>query len=161
MNKALLACAKFLTLPMKQTIEKEIDRQVQLRAKLSPMDNTMPEDIFIAGYPRSGNTWMQNLVAGMVYGMDMRLIPDKLVQEIVPDVHQSKYYRRYTTPTFFKTHHLPRPQYRRVIHLVRDGRDVMVSYFHYASARWGRTDDLLSIINDDEIFPAQWHEHTQ
>ena len=30
------------------------------------------EDIFIVGYPKSGNTWFQNLVVGAVYGMDPR-----------------------------------------------------------------------------------------
>ena len=103
----------------------------------------MPEfreqDIFIVGYPKSGNTWLQNLIAAVIYGIDPDYTPDALVQEIVPDVHYKKHYKRFRTPMFFKSHALPRPDYRRVIYLLRDGRAVMAStlrkYPHLSTGR--------------------------
>src|SRR5579862_9101604 len=102
-----------------------------------------PKDIFVVAYPKSGVTWMQYLLAGLIFGIDARHAHDSLVQDLVPDVHQRTFYRRHMTPTFFKTHHLPQPEYRRVIYLVRDGRDVMVSYFHFLAAT-GQPRDLLT-----------------
>ena len=161
MNKTIRKFAKVLSRPLKPLANKALDRQVQQRTGLAPIDATNKDDIFIAGYPKSGNTWMQNLVAGLLYGMDMELVPDGLIQEIVPDVHTAKFYRRYGTPTFFKTHHLPRPQYRRVVHLVRDGRDAMVSYYHFRAAIEGQQPNFTHMISTGEgLFPCKWHEHT-
>src|SRR4051812_37715144 len=86
----------------------------------TPIDEYHPEDVFIVGYPKSGNTWFQNLICGLMYGVDSRVCPALLVNDLVPDVHFNEYYHRYSTPMFFKSHSLPRPEYRRVVYLVRD-----------------------------------------
>lgn len=105
---------------------------------------------------------MQNLLAGIVFGTNVRLTPDSLINELVPDVHGRMFYHRFGTPTFFKSHHLPRPEYRRVIYLVRDGRDAMVSYFHYLSALDGSEPDFLKMVTTGEgLFPCRWHEHVE
>lgn len=120
----------------------------------------LPEDIFIVGYPKSGNTWFQNLVAGVVYGVDPRFAPSMLVHDLVPDVHYNKYYRRYATPMFFKSHALPCPSYRRVLYLLRDGRDAMVSYRHYREAVDGIDYDFLKFVSPETtLFPCHWAEH--
>src|ERR1700736_1114533 len=140
----------------KRAGQEEIDR----RAGLSPIDQRDSQDIFIAGYPKSGNTWVQNLVAAVVFGVDPQLAPDNLIQDLVPDVHSCRYYRRYSTPTYFKTHDLPRPEYRRVIYLLRDGRDVMVSYYHHLRALNGDGIDFQEIVRTGKhLTPSKWHEH--
>jgi hypothetical protein len=141
-------------------LKDRFDEKVRRHTGLWPIHRTDPDDIFIVGYPKSGNTWMQNLVAGVVYGFDPECLPDAVVSDLVPDVHSSRYYRRYRTPMFFKSHHLPRPEYRRVIYLVRDGRDAMVSYFHFLSAINKSEPDFLKMVsNGDGLFPCRWHEH--
>jgi hypothetical protein len=118
-------------------------------------------DIFVVGYPKSGNTWMQYLLAGLGFGIDARLAPDSLVQELIPDMHSKRFYRRHLTPTFFKTHQLPQRQFRKVIYLVRDGRDVMVSYFHHLNAL-GHPIDYLKLVETGEgLYPCRWHEHVE
>jgi hypothetical protein len=105
---------------------------------------------------------MQNLVAALLYDLDGRLVPDTLVQMLVPDVHATCHYRRTQTPMFFKTHHFPRPEYRRVIHLVRDGRDAMVSYHHMNASLDGEAPDFVDMVSTGKgLFPCRWHEHVE
>lgn len=146
---------------MNNPIEDKCDSgaQVLAAAKLHCINDFHPDDIFVVGYPKSGNTWMQLLLAGLVFGIDPRLTPDSLIQDLIPDVHYTKFYRRYLTPTFFKTHYKPQPQYRRVIYLIRDGRDAMVSYFHHLAAIGTPPDCLKLVTTGEGLFPCRWHEH--
>jgi hypothetical protein len=137
------------------------EQQVLAAARLQAIDDFNPDDIFVVGYPKSGNTWMQHLLAGLIFGIDPRFAPDLLVQDLVPDVYYTKFYKRYLTPTFFKTHDLPKPQHRRVIYLVRDGRDAMVSYFHHLAALGDRPDPLKLVATGEGLFPCRWHEHVE
>jgi hypothetical protein len=122
---------------------------------------TEPADVFLVAYPKSGITWLQCLVAGAIYGVDPERTPDRLIQDLVPDIHYKASYKRYRSPMFFKSHHLPRPEYRRVVYLVRDGRDVMVSYWHHLRAL-GRADlDLAEVVAAKDLFPCKWHEHVE
>jgi hypothetical protein len=134
--------------------------EVLVAAQLRFIGDFDPNDIFLAGYPKSGNTWVQYLLAGLVFGVSPRLVPDSLVLHLVPDVHSRRFYTRHLTPTFFKTHDLPRPEYRKVIYLVRDGRDVMVSYFHHLTALSG-PQDYMKLVIGDRLFPCRWHEHVE
>jgi hypothetical protein len=121
-----------------------------------------PQDIFIAGYPKSGNSWFQELIAGVVYGVMPEFSLPALVHELVPDVHFKAFYQRFNTPMFFKTHSLPRPEYKRVVYLLRDGRDAMVSYFHHSSAVGRKPPSLLRMVQDGpELGPCKWHEHVK
>jgi hypothetical protein len=162
MKEKLLPSIKKALRPLRPVFDRHFDRRVEDRTGLVPIVQTRPEDIFIAGYPKSGNTWMQNLIAGVVFGIDTRIAPDALIQSIVPDVHYVSHYRRFLPVMFFKTHDLPRPQHRRVIYLVRDGRDAMVSYFHHLTAVTGATPDFQNVITTGAgLFPCRWHEHVE
>src|SRR5438093_1486020 len=105
------------------TFGKLLDVQMRVPSGLVPIGEYEADDIFVVGYPKSGHTWFQNLLVGIVYGMDNRYAPDSLIQDLVPDVHYKKYYRRYMRPMFFKSHMFPTQQYKRVVYLLRDGRD--------------------------------------
>src|ERR1051326_7512799 len=96
-------------------LKRNLDRLIRRQTGLLPIERTQAEDIFIVGYPKSGNTWMQTLIAATVYGLDPACLPYSVVDDLVPDVHARSYYRRYGTPMYFKSHSLPDPKYRRVI----------------------------------------------
>ena len=129
---------------------------------LRPIDPLRTSDIIIAGYPKSGNTWMQYLIAGAFYGLDLTIVPDALVQDLVPDVHFKKVIKHYYPVTFFKSHFLPRPDYRNVIYLLRDGRDAMVSYWHYLQALTDQPIDFLDMVRSGTgLFPCKWHTHVE
>lgn len=136
--------------------------QAMAAAGLRPIEQTGEKDIFVCGYPKSGNTWMQYLVAGAFCGVDLKVAPDALIQDVAPDVHFKSFYKPYFPVTFFKSHFLPRPGYRKVVYLVRDGRDVMVSYLHYVRGLTGTEIDFLDFIRTGkELFPCKWHEHVE
>jgi hypothetical protein len=105
---------------------------------------------------------MQSLIAGVVYDIDPETAPDALIQQLVPDVHWQQRPRGPNTPLFFKSHHLPRPEYRRVVYLLRDGRDVMVSYYHHLAALNKAEPDFLGMARGDaQLWPCKWHEHVE
>ncbi|HEX3718329.1 MAG TPA: sulfotransferase domain-containing protein [Verrucomicrobiae bacterium] len=129
---------------------------------MRPIDQFAESDVFVAGYPKSGNTWMQYLVAGAFYGIDLRVAPDSVVQDSAPDVHFKKFYKPQVPVTFFKSHWLPRPEYRKVVYLLRDGRDVMVSYWHYLRDLCGEEIDFAKMVaTGDKFFPCKWNEHVE
>ena len=145
----------------KEKYKKRIINEYMCEQKFTPIHDTLPQDVFIVGFPKSGNTWMQNLVSGVLYGIDTSILPDKLTQMLVPDLHQRPYYKRYLDFACFKTHKLPQPHYKKVVYLVRDGRDAMVSYYHMNKADGKKVTLKGMVENGDGIFPSKWHEHIQ
>ena len=69
-------------------------RRLNPLAEQSLISHIDPSDIIIAGYPKSGNTWSQVLISGLVYGVSPTFTPDSVVQDLVPDVHYRRFYRR-------------------------------------------------------------------
>ena len=142
-----------------QRMEESVRSRILNSAELFARENVRAEDFFIIGYPKSGHTWFQNLVAGIVFGVDPELAPDALIQTVVPDLEYERFYRRFSTPMFFKSHRMPAPAYRRVIYLLRDGRDAMVSYYHYMCGRAGGAIDFMSMVRNGDHALFKWHEH--
>ena len=127
---------------------------------LRPITDTEPADLFVSSYPRSGVTWFQNLLAGVVFGVDPEFAHDALIQDLVPDVHYKSHYKRYGPIAYCKSHALPQKKYRRVVYLLRDGRDVMVSYYHFLTALEGKL-DFLRLVQGLGLSPCHWHEHVE
>lgn len=127
------------------------------------IDDIRESDIFIAGFPKSGNTWMQGIVGGLLLDSTSELLTMKLINEIIPDVHVKKYYKRFFNSMVFKTHDLPKPEYKKVIHLVRDGRDVMVSYYNMGKNKSIEFPFSLKdmVIDGKGLYPSKWNQHTK
>jgi len=147
---------------MKNIIIKIIQRRIiEKWLNYFPLSKIAPTDIIIAGFPKSGNTWFQHLLASIVFGCNGEYTPDTLVQELIPDVHFKNYFRRYSEVAYFKSHYLPKPEYKKVIFLIRDGRDAMVSYYHY-NKKLGYDTTLTKMVREgDTVFPCMWHIHIQ
>jgi len=90
-----------------------------------------PDDVFIVSYPRSGNTWMRFLVGNLVYPEEP--ITFSNLEQKVPDIYQNSewFLTRMPDPRVLKSHEVLDPRYGAVIYLVRDPREVCVSYYHY------------------------------
>jgi|SRR5581483_3787155 len=92
-----------------------------------------PTDVVIASYPRSGSTWLTMMLAELVTAEDLGF---GALDELVPTVDRLRHSPgdRRNGRGLVRTHERRRPEYRRSVYVVRDVRDVVVSYFHYR--RW-------------------------
>lgn len=118
------------------------------------------QDLFIAGFPKSGNTWMQHLMAGMVYGCTMDRIHNNLVREMIPDVHQFQFYKRYHEQMCFKTHHPPKKEYKNIIYLLRDGRDSLTSFYNMEKGR-NKNVTFRDIVVEGKGLLSSWENHVE
>lgn len=91
----------------------------------------LPDDVFIVSYPKSGNTWVRFLIGGLVSLEET--ISFANIEKRVPDIYQTSDTEllRIPTPRYIKSHEYFDPRYKKVIYIVRDPRDVLVSYYHH------------------------------
>ena len=88
-------------------------------------------DVFLASYPRSGNTWIRFILTALMKPNES--LTRELVRRTIPDIYTDSpgYIAKVPRPRILKSHEYFDPRYRRVIYLVRDPRDVAASYFHF------------------------------
>ncbi len=128
----------------------------------TPLTNELDkDDIFIVSYPKSGITWFRVMAAAVLYGADPEYLPNSLLDWLVPELMDPIYYKRWQTPMLFKTHELPNPNFKRVVYLIRDGRDVMVSYYHFLQALGENVDFAAMVKPDYAIYPCSWDKHVR
>jgi Sulfotransferase domain len=87
-----------------------------------------PEDVFLVSYRRSGSTWLRFLVGNLTQHEPVTFTN---VGQIVPSIfeHSDRVLRR--GRRVLKSHETFDPRYPRVVYLVRDPRDVALSFYFY------------------------------
>jgi hypothetical protein len=111
----------------------------------------MSKIVWIASYPKSGNTWVRFLVCNLVFGpVDSAATLNRLA----PDIHElGAAQDRPSAPLFMKTHFaysdaLPLAAHTAgAIYVLRDPADVMLSNYHY-----GRRSDAMASDDDGSAF---------
>src|SRR5438552_9329342 len=90
-----------------------------------------PDDVFLTSYPRSGNTWTRFLVGNLIYQDEPVSFAN--VESRIPEIYFNSDHsmRSLPRPRILKSHESFQPQYPRVIYIVRDPRDVAVSFYHH------------------------------
>jgi len=90
-----------------------------------------PDDTFIVSYPRSGNTWTRFLVANLLHPNEPVTFAN--IEHIVPDseAQSSRFLKRVPRPRVIKSHAYFDPRFKKIIYIVRDPRDVVLSYYDF------------------------------
>ena len=90
-----------------------------------------PDDTFIVSYPRSGNTWTRFLLANLLHPEEAATFLN--IERWVPDAEaqSNRYLKKTRRPRYIKTHEYFDHRYPSVIYIVRDPRDVVISYYHF------------------------------
>lgn len=133
--------------------------------------NHVVEDVFLVSYPKSGTTWLRFLIANAIkvhYQIDQEVNFFTLLRIIPPargniNLRQEGSFGRADLPRIITSHSAYNPYYYRVIWLVRDPRDVMVSYYYYLRAL-NRISDNISItqfIRHQKYGIKNWEMHTK
>jgi sulfotransferase family protein len=100
-----------------------------------------PDDTYVVSYPRSGNTWTRFLIANLMH-------PDKEVsftniESLIPDTssQSNRALKATARPRIIKTHEYFDHRYPKIIYIVRDPRDVALSYYDFQRKYMQITDD--------------------
>lgn len=90
-----------------------------------------PDDTFIVSYPRSGNTWTRFLIANLLHPKEAITFGN--IERIIPDceAQSSRYLKSIPRPRVIKSHEYFDHRYSKVIYIVRDPRDIVLSYYDF------------------------------
>lgn len=99
-----------------------------------------PDDTFIISYPKSGSTWTRFLIANLVYPNENVSFAN--LDHILPAtaVSSRRALKNARRPRFIKTHNYYDHRYRKVVYVVRDPRDVVLSEYRF-NLKTGKIDD--------------------
>jgi estrone sulfotransferase len=126
-----------------------------------------PTDTFLVTYPKSGTTWMGFALANVInqkFNKDLHL---RNYIDIVPDINTpyftQKSFSQYDyldSPRVLTTHAPYDSAFPKVIYVLRDPRDVLVSYWHHKKL----TDPTFGLVLrefllKDDHWPCNWDEH--
>ncbi|MHC4617673.1 MAG: sulfotransferase domain-containing protein [Planctomycetota bacterium] len=121
-------------------------------------------DVFFVSYPRSGSTWVRFLLANLIRYDSGEPVDFHSVHQIIPDLMQKEYLEMLPvmpSPRLLKSHHLYDPRFRRVVYILRDGRDVMVSYYYFLTGKGRFEASFLEFLKKKDLKPSLWHEHVE
>ena len=89
-------------------------------------------DLFIASYPKSGNTWIRLIVANF-YFKNVKNINYNNIEQLIPEIYHTNESEFINNKLrIFKCHDHYDHRFKRAIYIVRDPREVIVSSFFFA-----------------------------
>ena len=120
-------------------------------------------DVYLMCYPRSGSTWVRCLLTS--YAHDTEVTPD-LVYESVPSIYRVDLTVQPHTDReigVFRSHSKYVSIPAKIIYLVRDGRDAVLSWYWFRYHAEGPDGFARTVSSRDFFFLDKkfgpWHEH--
>jgi Sulfotransferase domain len=119
------------------------------------------DDTFVVSYPRSGNTWTRFLIANLLHPDEPATFAN--IERLVPDseAQSCRYFKSIPRPRVIKSHQYFDPRFKKVIYIVRDPRDVALSYYDF-QRKYRQIEDgypLLQYVSDfvnGRLTSADW-----
>ncbi len=90
-----------------------------------------PDDTFLVSYPKSGSTWARFLLAALTHPNDT--VDFTNIDRLLPSIssRSKRDLRRHPRPRLIKSHEYFDARYRKVVYVVRDPRDVVLSQYRF------------------------------
>ncbi len=120
-----------------------------------------PDDVFLVSYPKSGNTWVRFIIANLLKSNDT-IIDFHNAIDYVPEIGvHDNILATLSRPRIIKSHQLYNRDFSKVIYIVRDPRDVYVSYYHYRKKHLPKNTNFSDFLRSQDIYPSRWHTHVE
>lgn len=136
-----------------------------------------PDDILIVTYPKSGTTWMQEMLPLIISGGDPASIETLHNWDRVPWLEENRALtlnlEKRPSPRMFTTHFhysmMPPSFFEvkpKVIYVMRNPKDVFTSAFHYFGStsflvKPGPQSEFLQKFLDGEVIFGSWFDHVK
>lgn len=130
------------------------------RAFMLGIDEIRADDLFICSFPKSGNTWVRFILA---FSRNRNAeINFRNIDSFVPDIYSATdAVNEARSPRLIKVHWPWFDFYPRTVYIVRDYRDVTLSYYHYQIALGefkGSFSEYIKTGINSTVF-GLWSEH--
>ncbi len=150
-------------------VRKLFNRLSRNRHRAEPFENVFhyrPDDVVIVSYPRSGSTWLRFIMAHLIHNMipgEPKEVDFLRTQLIVPEISEEAHrkgadFETLPSPRIMRSHSLYNSHFPNVVYLMRDGRDVLVSYYYYFKKFQGFEGTLYEFLRCDAR-RVEWDEH--
>jgi len=131
------------------------------------------DDVFLVSYPRSGSTWLSFMLACLIYPKEKGKITLKNLRDYIPDINYLYLGAKRGSiekiipsdlekPRIIFVHALYNSLFPKVIYLVRDPRDVIVSFWHLKkNLNLLHNTSLKKFIRKKKTWSSNWDEHVE
>lgn len=120
------------------------------------------DSIFLASFPRSGNTWIRTILCNLLV-TEAKGDP-QIFNQVIPDI-SLKRLRKGGGKHFqiLKTHAKFQREINKAIYVVRDGRDALVSFYHYTITRNSKDMSFSKWFDAYArgLYGPLWHENVE
>ena len=117
------------------------------------------DDMFLVSYPKSGNTWLRFVLSNLIADGSEQVDFNTSLKYTTSfeDVRRA---RKLPKPRILKSHSQYDERFCNVVYILRDPREVYISFYHYLKGHLPNQTTLSQFIRSDFMFPGKWHEHT-
>lgn len=113
------------------------------------------DDICLVAYPKSGNNFLLFLVAMLLYRKKIDwATKGAMIQNVSKEPIENL-----PSPHLVWSHNRYDPSYPKVIYLVRDPRDIVISYYHHFQKYYRESrdfDEFFQAFMEGKIEPGMW-----